>query len=159
MLLGSVLRVEVTSKLSVTPAEALTDATEQFEKCLLAELVKRESRLSETQLIRSLPSLWRYPNARFTESTEEIEKPYGKMYRRSMKFEASEELVRDWLDHKVKIMVGTVLLTFAGWAGLVFAAIRIDRQYRGYRRAAVFSIAFLVGTLATTSGWTLFANR
>lgn len=75
------LRVEVASDPQVTPAEAVIEASRRFEATLLAELLRREPRLSSTRLRRVLPDLWTATQADRRERTDELLKPYGRRTR------------------------------------------------------------------------------
>ncbi len=156
------LRVEVASDPQVTPAEAVIEASRRFEATLLAELFRREPRLTSMRLRRVLPHLWTATQADRVERTDELLKPYGTLYRRQVQWSLSDAIVRDWLNEQLdedrqrqRGMLFAIGLTILGWLAGGGMVLKLDRLTRGYRRAMIVGVAVVLLIAATMGGWQL----
>ena len=123
-------------------------------------MVRRESRLSPTTLLRELPHLWSVVQAERHEQTDELLKPYGKLYRRRVTWSLSDSALRDWLNeqrslersrsHAILIAVG---LTITGWLIGLGAILKWDRVTGGYRRPMIVGVIVLLLLVITAGGW------
>ncbi len=160
--IASELRVEVASDPQVTPAEAVIEASRRFEATLLAELLRREPRLTSARLHRALPRLWTATQADHREQTVELLKPYGTLYRRQVRWSLSDAIVREWLNEQLdedrqrqRGMLFAIGFTILGWLAGGGMVLKLDRLTRGYRRAMIVGVAVVLLIAATLGGWQL----
>ena len=156
------LHVDVASDVQVTLAEAVGEASRRFEATLLAELLRREPRLTSTRLRRALPHLWTATQADRREVTDELLKPYGTLYRRQVRWSLPDAVVRDWLNdqldqdrHRQRAILFAIGLTLFGWLAGGLMVLKLDRLTRGYRRAMIVGVAVVLLISATMGGWQL----
>ena len=156
------LRVEVASDPQVTPVEAVIEASRRFEATLLAELLRREPRLTPSRLHRALPRLWTATEADHREQTVELLKPYGTLYRRQVRWSLSDAIVRDWLNGQLdedrqrqRGMLIAIGFTILGWLAGGGMVLKLDHLTRGYRRAMIIGVAAVLMIAATMGGWQL----
>ena len=156
------LRIEVASDPQVTPAKAVIEASRRFEATLLAELLRRETRLTSTRLCRVLPHLWTSTQANRLERTDELLKPYGTLYRRQVQWSLSNTIVRDWLNEQLdedrqrhQGLLFAIGLTILGWLVGGGMVLKLDHLTRGYRRAMIVGVAVVLLIAATMGGWQL----
>ena len=160
--LAGELRVDAASDPQITLAEAVGEASRRFETTLLAELIRREPRLTSTRLRRALPHLWTATQADRREQTDELLKPYGTLYRRQVHWSLSDVVVRDWLNDQLaqdrqrqRAMWFAIGLTLFGWLAGGLMVLKLDRLTRGYRRAMIVGVAVVLLMSATMGGWQL----
>ena len=160
--LAGELRVDAASDPQITLAEAVGEASRRFETTLLAELIRREPRLTSTRLRRALPHLWTATQADRREQTDELLKPYGTLYRRQVHWSLSDVVVRDWLNDQLdqdrqrqRAMLFAIGLTLFGWLAGGLMVLKLDRLTRGYRRAMIVGVAVVLLMSATMGGWQL----
>ena len=158
--LAGELRVDAASDPQITLAEAVGEASRRFETTLLAELIRREPRLTSTRLRRALPHLWTATQADRREQTDELLKPYGTLYRRQVHWSLSDVVVRDWLNDQLdqdrqrqRAMLFAIGLTLFGWLAGGLMVLKLDRLTRGYRRAMIVGVAVVLLMSATMGGW------
>ena len=154
------LHVDVASDAQVILAEAVNEASRRFETTLLAELIRREPRLTPTRLRRALPHLWTATQADRREQTDELLKPYGTLYRRQVHWSLSDVVVRDWLNDQLdqdrqrqRAMLFAIGLTLFGWLAGGLMVLKLDRLTRGYRRAMIVGVGVVLLMSATMGGW------
>ncbi len=154
------LHVDVASDAQVTLAEAVSEASRRFEATLLAELLRREPRLTPTRLRRALPHLWTATQADRREQTEEQLKPYGTLYRRQVSWSLPDVVVRDWLNeqldqdrHRQRALLFAIGLTLFGWLAGGLMVLKLDRLTHGYRRAMIVGVAVVLLISASMGGW------
>ena len=160
--LAGELRVDAASDPQITLAEAVGEASRRFETTLLAELIRREPRLTSTRLRRALPHLWTATQADRRELTDELLKRYGTLYRRQVHWSLSDVVVRDWLNDQLdqdrqrqRAMLFAIGLTLFGWLAGGLMVLKLDRLTRGYRRAMIVGVAVVLLMSATMGGWQL----
>ena len=156
------LHVDVASDVQVTLADAVGEASRRFEATLLADLLRREPRLTSTRLRRALPHLWTATQADRREVTDELLKPYGTLYRRQVRWSLPDAVVRDWLNdqldqdrHRQRAILFAIGLTLFGWLAGGLMVLKLDRLTRGYRRAMIVGVAVVLLISATMGGWQL----
>lgn len=154
------LHVDVASDAEVTLAEAVSEASRRFEATLLAELLRREPRLTSTRLRRALPHLWAATQADRREQTDELLKPYCTLYRRRVRWSLPDAVVREWLNgqldedrYRQRMKLFAIGLTLFGWLAGGLLVLKLDRLSRGYRRAMIVGVAVVLLMSATMGGW------
>jgi hypothetical protein len=149
------LPIRVSSELWPDEASALEEANRRLCDKLLAVVSFRAGEsLSQEQLRRHLPRLLSRHDVRREDFTEQVGKPYGVMIRQSVCASVPDEAIDQWLADVIRERqtrwhwrFGAGVGTVFGWLGGLWAAVKLDRWTRGYRRGVILgsTLAILVG--------------